>query len=151
MSKEIILCCLFLSCCVFHFFFRKRPTLLSADEYTNCYELKSQNDNLLLICFCLDTLTPFFTFLTKTFYHLTTDYIATMDAALQHLTDRRTYLRLARQIVTNRGDNLKRFDDEYRAARLRLLFKLYLTTNRPQHRHKHRRLLLRLGNLNKVI
>ena len=75
----------------------------------------------------------------------------TMDAAIQHLTDRRTYLRLARQIVTNREDNLKRLDDEYRAVRLRILLKIYLSTRQPQYREKRRRLLLRLGHLTKVI
>ena len=74
-----------------------------------------------------------------------------MDAAIQHLTDRRTYLRLARQIVTNRKDNLKRLDDEYRAGRLRILLKIYLSTRQPQYRQKRRRLLLRLGHLTKVI
>ena len=73
-----------------------------------------------------------------------------MDAAIQHLTDRRTYLRLARQIVANRKDNLKRCDDEYRAGRLRILLKIYLSTRQPQYRQKRRRLLLRLSRLTKV-
>ena len=88
--------------------------------------------------------------LTTFLYHLTNTFII-MDAALNHLTDRRTYLRLARQIVTNRQDNLNRCDDEFRSGRLRLLLKLYLTSQQPLHRQKRRRLLLRLGRLTKVL
>jgi hypothetical protein len=74
-----------------------------------------------------------------------------MDAARQHVTDRKYYLRMARDIVRDREANLKRCDDEFRAKKLKLLYKIYHTTAGPQLAQKRRRLLLRLGPLTKVI
>jgi len=73
-----------------------------------------------------------------------------MDPAAPHLTQRRYYLRMARNIVTDRENSLKLCDSEYRARRIRLLLKLYLTTLRPQLFQKRQRLLARLGLLKKV-
>ena len=73
-----------------------------------------------------------------------------MDAARQLVVDRKAYLLLARNIIKDREANLRQHDREYRARRLKLLYKIYLSTRQPQLPQKRRRLLLRIGPLTKV-